>query len=120
MLLFKKKKKKVFLKPIYVLNCFRVISDFLKCTEVIWEVKGVPRAASAHSDGHPCRTAAGRRARGLWSPRLRMGPERGVSVLCSRVVAAKERRCLVLVQKPDRLLSKRKNLKKEEASCRVS
>lgn len=24
-------------KPIYVLNCFQVIFDFLKCTEVIWE-----------------------------------------------------------------------------------
>lgn len=50
MLLFK---KTCFLKPIYVLNCFQVIFDFLKCTEVIWKTGGNLGTAAVSSEHVP-------------------------------------------------------------------
>lgn len=61
MLLFKK--KKFFLKPIYVLNCFQVIFDFLKCTEIIWKIGCIFGTAAFNSNEQLP----------LYSPRLRVG-----------------------------------------------
>lgn len=101
----------LFLKPIYVLNCFQVIFDFLKCTEVIWKTGCRPGPLPSTAPSSP---GAEPRAWGLGVGCAVPQPQHraetaGVSV-GSRWCAAEELKYLALVQKPNRLPDKKETL----------